>query len=221
MPGFVAQNGAQALHFDLGDALGRFGAATGRVDERYGEIFGRPPESLSAAGVEFGDRDGEGQSDVAFDGADLEPAAGSPVGAALDGVNFESADGRVSGFVVSAPGQRVPGADASRLLHLGQKDVVAELRLGPVDEGGSVACLDPNVAGAADDLWRDLVLVESSAAGAGEAEQTNPLATSGRHDALHSALDPVVSAPLEQKAVEEHRGRLATAHLFRYVRDDI
>ena len=52
MPGFVAQNGAQALHFDLGDALGRFGAATGRVDERYDGIFGRPPESLSAAGVE-------------------------------------------------------------------------------------------------------------------------------------------------------------------------
>ena len=114
MPGFVAQNGAQALHFDLDDALGRFGAATGRVDERYDGIFGRPPESLSAAGVEFGDRDGEGQSDVAFDGADLEPAAGSPVGAALDGVNFESADGRVSGFVVSAPGQRVPGADGHR-----------------------------------------------------------------------------------------------------------
>ena len=32
MPGFVAQNGAQALHFDLDDSLGRFGAATGRVD---------------------------------------------------------------------------------------------------------------------------------------------------------------------------------------------
>ena len=26
---------------------------------------------------------------------------------------------------------------------------------------------------------------------------------------------------LEQKSVEEHRGRLAAAHLFRYVRDDV
>ena len=39
------------------------------------------------------------------------------------------------------------------------------------------------------------------------------LATTGRHDALHSALDPVVSAPL-QKSVVEHQGRKAVTHLF-------
>ena len=49
--------------------------------------------------------------------------------------------------------------NVSSRLHLGKTNVVAEFRLGPVDSGGSVADLDPDVAGTADDLRRDLVLI--------------------------------------------------------------
>ena len=47
------------------------------------------------------------------------------------------------------------------------------------------------------------------------------MSAGGRHDAFHSALDPVVSAPLEQQSVEEHGRVLATPHLFLDVGDDV
>ena len=95
--------------------------------------------------------------------------------------------------------------DAFGLFDEGKADVVGELGLLPVDSGRTVACFDPDVAGTADDFRRHFVLFQSAAVGAGCTQRADALTAGRRHDALDASLDPVVTAPLQQQTVEEHR----------------